>query len=127
MWIQNLLFDIGAEIASNPENIKRLNLNVFNSKHTTTLEQTIDLLSEELPELKNFVLPGGHMASSQAHVLRTVCRRAERYLVKYNLNFEQVNPDISIFINRLSDYFFVLARYIVVKTDNEEVTWTKQS
>ena len=127
LWIQNLLFDIGAEIASNPENIKRLNLNVFNSKHTTTLEQTIDLLSEELPELKNFVLPGGHMASSQAHVLRTVCRRAERYLVKYNLNFEQVNPDISIFINRLSDYFFVLARYIVVKTDNEEVTWTKQS
>lgn len=127
LWIQNLLFDIGAELASSPEKIDKLSLNRFDGKHIASLEEEIDLISDELPELKNFVLPGGHEASSYTHLLRTVCRRAERLLVTHNYETDNINSKILIFINRLSDYFFVLARFILIETGCKEITWTKQS
>ncbi len=127
LWIQNLLFDIGAELASNPEKIDKLSLNRFDAKHIESLEKEIDAISEKLPELKNFVLPGGHEASSYTHLLRTVCRRAERLLVTHNYETDNINSEILIFINRLSDYFFVLARFILIETGCKEITWTKQS
>ncbi len=127
LWIQNLLFDIGAELASSPERIDKLSLNRFDAKHIASLEEEIDLISDELPELKDFVLPGGHEASSYTHLLRTVCRRAERLLVTHNYETDNINSKILIFINRLSDYFFVLARFILIETGCKEITWTKQS
>ena len=127
LWIQNLLFDIGAELASNPDKIDKISLNRFDAKHIGSLEKEIDIISDKLPELKNFVLPGGHEASSYTHLIRTVCRRAERLLVTHNYETENINSEILIFINRLSDYFFVLARFIIIETGCKEVTWTKQS
>ena len=127
LWIQNLLFDIGAELASSPEKIDKISLNRFDTKHIGSLENEIDIISDKLPELKNFVLPGGHEASSYSHLIRTVCRRAERLLVAHNYETENINSEILIFINRLSDYFFVLARFIIIETGCKEVTWTKQS
>ena len=67
LWIQNLLFDIGAELASSPEKIDKISLNRFDTKHIGSLENEIDIISDKLPELKNFVLPGGHEASSYSH------------------------------------------------------------
>ena len=127
LWVQNLLFDIGAEVSSNSESISRIALNRFNNDHVNSLEKHIDKISEELPPLKNFVLPGGHFAASQTHLLRTVCRRAERLLVRYNSmpDTDSISENILIFMNRLSDYFFVLSRFIVIMTNNEEITWTK--
>jgi len=76
-------------------------------------------MESELPPLKNFLLPGGHPQTAQAHVCRTVCRRAERQAVA----LENTPKMIIQFLNRLSDYFFVLARYISLKTNTEELTW----
>ena len=127
LWIQNLLFDIGAELSCSEENIDKIPLNRFKEKHIQSLENEIDLISNRLPILKNFILPGGHEASSQSHVIRTVCRRVERLLIRYKNEHASINDEILIFFNRLSDYFFVLSRLILLDTNSEEVTWTKQN
>lgn len=98
--IQSRLLDIGADLAGLP---------CFNPENITILENEIDTLDIELPPLKNFILPGGGLASSHAHLARAICRRFERHLVKINNeNFKH----IIVYINRLSDYLFVLARYM---------------
>jgi cob(I)alamin adenosyltransferase len=87
------------------------------------LEQQIDSWNEQLPELKNFVLPGGCVSSAQCHVARTVCRRAERVVVALSETAE-VNSHIPAFLNRLSDYLFVMARWMDFSAGAADRIWT---
>ena len=87
------------------------------------LERQIDSWNEQLPELKNFILPSGSKASSMAQVARTITRRAERRVVAL-ANEVEVKDEIPVFLNRLSDFFFVLARFILHKEGLEERIWT---
>ena len=91
---------------------------------TSALEHAIDEMNKILPELKNFILPGGNQAVSYAHVARTVCSRAERHVLQAN-DIYPVDENIIIYLNRLSDYFFVLARYLVHKLGIAEDKWSK--
>ncbi len=118
--VQHRLFTLGAHLASDP------------AKHPPTpdlleedvqmLEQEIDAMDAELPPLKNFILPGGHLSVSLCHVCRTVCRRAERLVVA--LHRKSPVDELALqYLNRLSDYFFVLSRKIAQDVDAEEVIW----
>lgn len=116
--IQSVLFTINAIIAKS-KNIK-LDIDV----ETKNLEREIDKMEKELASLKNFILPGGHELAAMLHITRTICRRAERRLVAY----QHVNMMARTFIpyfNRLSDYFFTMARWVNYGNEIEEITWQK--
>jgi cob(I)alamin adenosyltransferase len=119
--IQDRLFTIGSQLASDPETSK-MKVPDLNQSDVELLESEIDQMTEPLPELKSFVLPGGNTANSKCHIARCVCRRAERYVVQ--LNEEQEVPQlILVYLNRLSDYLFVLARKCSFDSENEEILW----
>jgi cob(I)alamin adenosyltransferase len=122
--IQARLFDLGSNLACEPENVKKYKLPQILDNTVLGLEEKIDELDSELPALKNFILPGGHPIASTFHIARTICRRIERNLV----SFEEENPNqlpnnAMIFINRLSDYLFVMARYVNHVAKEQEVLW----
>lgn len=118
---QKNLFVVGSMLAANPEkkNAKPPTLPEAEVEH---LEREMDRLTEQLPELRYFVLPGGHPLASQAHLARTVCRRAERRVTEIDER-EGVEPVVVRYLNRLSDYLFVLSRYFVHLNGAEEVKW----
>jgi cob(I)alamin adenosyltransferase len=117
--IQNNLLNLGGEL-SIPGN----NLELLKEESISYLETSIERMNKELPPLKDFILPGGDEFSARLHIARSVCRRVERYIVK--LIEEEDGPDIWIkYLNRLSDYFFVLARYHTNKNDINESQWSK--
>ncbi len=119
--IQNWLFHLGSQLAcSDPEMAKKLP--TIDESQIQQLEKQMDQWDKELPPLKNFILPGGHMASAQAHVCRTVSRRAERACVGLNSISALSFPAIA-FLNRISDYFFVLARLINSRTGKPSIEW----
>lgn len=119
--IQDRLFTIGSNLASDPDkNVITPDLHV---EDIEVLEKAMDKMNEALPALKNFILPGGHTTVSFCHVARCVCRRAERLVVALNEN-EPVEPLILKYLNRLSDYLFVLARKLGQDLGAEEVNWT---
>ena len=89
----------------------------------TVLEQDIDRMNEVLPEMKSFILPGGHVAVSTAHVARCVCRRAERICVRMQEEEQFIDPLVIKYINRLSDHLFTLARYAGHFLDVPETPW----
>lgn len=120
--IQDRLFTIGAYLATDDENSKAYRPDLREAD-VEVLEQSIDEMEKGLPPLKNFVLPGGHPANSLAHVCRTVCRRAERLVVHLNSEDRPVEPIIIAYLNRLSDWFFVLSRHITHTTGSQEVVW----
>jgi len=115
--IQDRLFTIGAELACDPEKNSRIALPDLHESDVALLEDEIDKMQEELPVMKNFILPGGHPAVSFAHVARCVCRRAERCVVNLQENKGAVDQLIIKYLNRLSDYLFVLARYLGMKNN----------
>jgi cob(I)alamin adenosyltransferase len=119
--IQNRLFTVGANLASDPE--KPLATPDLFESDIELLEKAIDQMESELPPLKNFILPGGHPLVSQAHVARTVCRRAER-LASALGSEESVDPLILRYLNRLSDFLFVFSRKIGQDLGVAEVIWT---
>jgi len=86
------------------------------------LEQEIDLLETDLPAIRSFILPGGHTVSSYCHIARSVCRRAERLIIPFIKEHEQMAL-LLIFLNRMSDFFFVLARYVLKISGAEEINW----
>lgn len=88
----------------------------------TTLEKEIDRMEEELPALKNFIIPGGNKLVSYCHIARCVCRRAERAVLRLNES-EKIPEIVNKFLNRLSDFLFVLARKIALELDSEEIGW----
>lgn len=120
--IQDRLFTIGSHLASDPERQKGKIPDLLETD-VTLLEQAMDSMDSLLPPLRNFVLPGGHQSVSFAHIARTVCRRAERLTIALN-NQEPVEDLIIMYLNRLSDYLFVLSRLMAQELGAEEVAWT---
>lgn len=118
--IQNLLFTIGSELASAPDS--KMVVPMLEEHHIEELEKEMDRMNEHLPELKNFIIPGGDLASSHCHVARCVCRRAERRVVALAEETE-VDEKIIRYLNRLSDYLFTLARYFTHRHNGEETVW----
>lgn len=121
-WIQEHLFTIGSLLASESD-FSGFELPKISAAEVKQLEVWIDKYSGELPELKNFILPGGHPVVSLCHVCRTVCRRTERAIEALNVE-EAVDELIIQFINRLSDYFFIFARKLGSELKVKEVPWT---
>lgn len=124
--IQNLLFNIGAEVAEGGTKSKRMiddSLRV-NPMQVAELEQWIDKYDSQLPQLTDFILPGGSRSGARLHLARAVCRRGERALAKLN-DEEAVNPVSLMYLNRLSDFLFVLARTINAREGQPEHTWQK--
>jgi cob(I)alamin adenosyltransferase len=119
--IQSRLFDLGTHLAAEPGK-KNLILPEINETHIVQLEQYIDKMNESLPELKFFILPGGNKAASVAHVARTICRRAERCVVRLSEN-DNVLPVLIQYLNRLSDFLFVLARKLANDSNEPEIVW----
>ena len=121
--IQNTLLNIGSHLATPKDNDKAQNkLPNVSQEDTVLLEKEMDRMTEEQPPLTNFVLPGGHPSVSHCHVARTICRRAERRISTLN-EIEEINLDLKIYINRLSDYLFMLSRELAIKNKAEEVFW----
>lgn len=122
--IQNKLFSIGSYLATDTSKTDINAASFLSEKDVINIENEIDRLDEKLPLLKNFILPGGTQAGAICHICRTVSRRAERNI--YTVNFVyNVDNHIFEYINRLSDYFFVLSRYINISTDMKEICWKK--
>jgi cob(I)alamin adenosyltransferase len=119
--IQGNLFIAEALIAKDPEK-EAMHLPILREEEITLLENEIDRMNEELPPLRNFILPGGHVTVSYCHVARTVCRRAERSVIRLN-KISPVEDIIIRFLNRLSDYLFVLARKTGKDTGADEKPW----
>ncbi len=125
--IQYVLFDIGALLATTPESPSFAALKKIDEETIAALERRIDRLDAELPPLKSFILPGGDMTAAWAHIARTVCRRVERRMTGL-AEEEGMEDDLQparVYINRLSDYFFVLARYCNQITGVPDVVWKR--
>jgi cob(I)alamin adenosyltransferase len=122
--IQSAIFDLGSNLACEIENRAKFNLPQLSDEFITDIELEIDKLDSELPELKNFILPGGSVVAATLHVCRTNARTVERKLIHYYETTKEELPQNSmIFLNRLSDYFFVLARYVNHAKKVEEISW----
>lgn len=119
--IQDRLFTIGADLASEAEQTKKKIPDLFDTD-IQLLEAEMDKMDTEIPPLRAFVLPGGHQSVSFAHVARTVCRRAERLVIRLS-EVEETNVLIIKYLNRLSDYLFVLSRKMTQELGTEEVSW----
>jgi cob(I)alamin adenosyltransferase len=126
--IQNELFTLGAMLATPPEKEilkngkERLNIPKVNLSSIEYLENEIDAMNLELPPMTNFILPGGNQTVSFCHIARCVCRRAERITTELDEN-EEINPDVLKYLNRLSDYLFVLARKLTKDLSAKEIPW----
>ncbi|QJW90938.1 cob(I)yrinic acid a,c-diamide adenosyltransferase [Spirosoma taeanense] len=120
--IQDRLFTVGAELATDPEKAPKRAMPAVVPDDVTLLEQAMDEMDAALPELRAFVLPGGHEAVSFCHLARTVCRRAERLVIALN-DESPVDALVLQYLNRLSDYLFVLSRKMTQELKAEEVAW----
>ncbi len=126
--IQNELFTLGAMLATPPEKEilksgkQRLNIPKVTISSIEYLEKEMDVMNLELPQMTNFILPGGNQTVSFCHIARCVCRRAERLATALNEN-EALNPDVLTYLNRLSDYLFVLARKLTKDLAAKEIAW----
>ncbi len=126
--IQDKLFTVGAILATDPEKAtlkngkERLNIPKINEADINFLEQEMDSMDAQLPQMTHFVLPGGHQTVSFCHIARTVCRRAERLASALN-DLEPFQPETLTYLNRLSDYLFVLARKLSQDLQANEVKW----
>jgi len=121
---QHKLFNIGSNLATDCDKTTLHEASVIEAADILNLEEEIDRLDSELPELNNFVLPGGSAAGATAHICRTVTRRAERRVIDLK-EMTEIDPFVMQYLNRLSDYFFVLSRYITVNECNAEFFWKK--
>ena len=121
--IQNMLFNVGADLATpDLEHKKKLKVKRVSSDYAEEIEKAIDYFESKLAPLQNFILPGGSKVAAILHVCRTVARRAERRVIRLN-NTEQVGENLIIFLNRLSDLFFVLSRFENKISKVPDITW----
>ena len=126
--IQDRLFTLGAILATDPEKEtlrngkERLNIPRIIEEDISLLENEMDQMNETLPEMTHFVLPGGHPTVSYCHIARCICRRSERICVSLN-SLEEIDSHIIMYLNRLSDYLFVLARKLTYDNKVEEIPW----
>jgi cob(I)alamin adenosyltransferase len=121
--IQDRLFTIGASLATDPEKDSKMKIPDLKEEDVRLLETEIDRMNESLPPMKFFILPGGHPAVSSLHIARCVCRRAERLCVQMQQDDLFVEPLVIKYMNRLSDYLFVSARYIGNLEEVAEIPW----
>jgi len=121
--IQDRLFTIGSSLACDPEKETKLRIPDLKETDVHYLEKEIDKMNETLPVMKSFILPTGHVTVSTTHVARCVCRRTERCCVNMQQHKLFIDPLIIKYLNRLSDYLFVLARFIGHQVKAEEVPW----
>ena len=122
LGIQHKLFAIGSHLATDQENTELKVESKVMPETITRIEREIDRLDNELPKMRNFILPGGSRPASLAHVCRTVCRRAERQIYRLAETIPVEEP-VLVFINRLSDYLFVLARKECIRNNGKEIIW----
>lgn len=126
--IQNELFTLGSMLATPPEKEilksgkERLNINKVGEESVELLENEIDQMNESLPPMSHFILPGGHTTVSFCHITRCICRRAERITTLLS-DESSINPQILVYLNRLSDYLFVLARKLTIDNQALEIPW----
>jgi len=128
LTIQDKLFTVGAILATDPEKAilkngkERLSIPKISDIDITFLEDNMDAMEANLPQMTHFILPGGHTTVSYCHIARTVCRRAERMISFLNEN-EPIDANVLSFINRMSDYLFVLARKLSFYLKAEVIKW----
>ena len=126
--VQDRLFTVGAILATDPEKAilksgkERLNIPKISEDNIRLLESEMDNMNSELPQMTHFVLPGGHQTVSFCHIARCVCRRAERLATALN-ELEPIDPMALMYLNRLSDYLFVLARKLSNDLKADEIKW----
>ena len=131
MHIQDRLFTVGSTLATDPKKAilksgkERLAIPKISEANIKGLEDEMDRMNESLPEMTHFVLPGGHQTVSFCHIARCVCRRAERLASALN-DIEPFQPETLMYLNRLSDYLFVLARKLSKDLQAEEIQWIPQ-
>jgi cob(I)alamin adenosyltransferase len=121
--IQDRLFTIGSSLACDPEKEAKLKIPDLKEADVTFLELEIDKMNEVLSPMKSFLIPGGHVSISTTHVARCVCRRAERLCVSLQERQMEIEPLIIKYLNRLSDFLFVLARYTAHRLNVKEIPW----
>ena len=121
--IQDRLFTIGSSLACDPDKETSMKIPDLKEVDILLLESEIDKMNEVLPEMKSFIIPGGSIAVSNAHITRCICRRAERMVVLLQHQDSFVEPLVIKYLNRLSDYLFVLARYIGHQNGIKEIPW----
>ena len=125
--IQNQLFVVGSDLATpEEEKTKKLNIQRTPASYYADIEKMIDEYDEQLEELRNFILPGGSKGAAMLHVCRTICRRAEREVVALKKTVT-IGENIIIFLNRLSDLFFVLSRFENKVSNHPDVIWNPKS
>ncbi|MDR0745356.1 MAG: cob(I)yrinic acid a,c-diamide adenosyltransferase [Mediterranea sp.] len=120
--VQNMLFTIGSHLATDQEKVELREASIITLNHIAELEQEIDAIDEALPPLCAFVIPGGSRGSAVCHVCRTVCRRAERRILALSEEYK-ISSEVLSYMNRLSDYLFVLSRRINVIKETSEIFW----
>jgi cob(I)alamin adenosyltransferase len=123
--VQNELFNLGSDLATRPEDLHP-GQPVIREEHVTTLEREMDEWNDSLPPLRSFVLPGGGLVGAHLHLARTVCRRAERAVVRA-ADQESVRPEAIRYLNRLSDALFVMSRHAARLYGEAEPLWTPES
>jgi cob(I)alamin adenosyltransferase len=121
--IQDRLFTIGSSLACDPDKEPKMKIPDLKETDIQMLENEIDRMTDQLPPMTAFILPGGHTTVSALHIARCVCRRAERCCVRMQQEELEVVPLIIIYLNRLSDYLFVLSRYMGHLLQVEEIKW----
>lgn len=119
--LQDRLFTLGADLAT-PDSVNSQAIKRIQSSDAEDLEQAIDHISGKIEPLKNFIHPGGNRPAAVIHYARTVCRRAERHVVRL-AHEEEINKQVVVYLNRLSDLLFVLARYVNALSSTPEVPW----
>jgi len=124
--IQNELFHLGSDLCMLEEDKAATPVPRIEAHHVDTLESLIDRLSQDLPALENFILPGGSVVAAQLHVARTVCRRAERLVARLSRD-ESINPEALRYLNRLSDALFAMARFENRQRGVEDVLWDSRA
>jgi len=122
LWrVQHELFNLGSVLATMPENLRPDQAGIEQA-HIQKLEEEIDHFNENLPVLKSFILPGGSALAAELHICRAVCRRAER-LIQSLSEREQIKDEWMIYLNRLSDWLFVLSRRVLFNAGQDEALW----
>lgn len=125
-YIQHKLFSLGSYLATDASKTNLSTASLISEDDITKIENEIDIIDSELPPLKGFILPGGCMESSISHLCRTVCRRTERRILELEESgICQVDSKCKSFVNRLSDYFFILSRKLNYLSEKEEIYWDK--
>lgn len=125
-YVQHKLFDLGAYLATEPQQGVMPQIESLGQNAISKLEQAIDTLDDATPKVNQFVLPGGSQLAAWTHVARTVCRRAEREIITLKNEINYVDPAALRFVNRLSDYLFILSRFINHTNHTPEIFWDKE-